>query len=93
MQNLYQIEANGRTYERRAWTGGDVPDIYAMNEREYRELVEAFYQDQIFDASFNGKLTESEVLAFWECAGTTPDARREIFMTRARLDAWRTLHP
>ncbi len=87
------IQTPIKTYERRAWTGGDKPDLDMLNEREYRLLVEAYYADQISAASFEGKLSEAQVLSFWECAGTSSAERKEIFMNRARLDAWRTLNP
>lgn len=94
MQKLYYIEANGRMYSRRAWTGGDAPrDNEEPLNPEFAGLVDAFYRDQIQDASFDGKLSEDEVLAFWECTGTTSAERKAIFINRARLDAWRTLNP
>lgn len=93
MNTLHEIEANGKVYQRRAWTGGDVPNRNVEHEPEYCALVEAFYQDQIHDTSFDGKLSESKVLSFWECAGTSSAERKAIFINRAKLDAWRTLNP
>lgn len=84
MTNLYTITtASGRTYERRAWTGGDKPDIdFAATEG--LELVQAYYQEQV---------DECGGLDLWECAGTSAAERAEIFRNRAVLDAWRTMHP
>jgi hypothetical protein len=74
----------GRCYKRRAWTGGDKPDIDFGCEPEVAELIDAFLQEQI--AKCGG-------LDLWECAGTSAAERKAIFQQRALPAAWRTLHP
>lgn len=78
----YIITRNKQVFNRRAWTGGDVPP---ENERRYnpvfRELVRAFFRES---------LTECGGLDLWKCAGTSSMERARIFWNQARLDAWRT---
>lgn len=81
MKDLYTIQANGKTYNKRAWTGGDVPDwnkSTTFTKGEYDNLVEAFYLEQYRE--YNSKLP-------------LPTDVHEIFLNRAQLDAWRTLNP
>lgn len=49
MTNLFTIEANGKTYNRRAWTGGDAPTKIEFRIPEFSNLYLAFLQDQIKD--------------------------------------------
>ena len=74
----------GHVYQRRAWTGGDRPTIDFGNDPIEKDLIDAFYDEQV---------AECGGLGLWECAGTTADERKEIFRNRALMDAWRTLHP
>jgi hypothetical protein len=74
----------GLTYERRAWTGGDKPDVNFGKDPTEKDLIAAYYNDQVVDCGG---------LDLWECAGTTAMERVEIFMNRAIFDAWRTLRP
>ena len=74
----------GHVYERRAWTGGNKPDIDFGREPLQKDLVDAFYNEQVED---------SGGLDFWVCAGTSVEERTAIFLNRAMLDAWRTLNP
>lgn len=75
------ITANGRIFERVAWTGGDTPPKRYRN-RDYRALRRAFFRESV--AICGG-------LNLWECAGTTALDRARIFWNQARLDAWRTV--
>ncbi len=77
----YTIEANGKTYQRHGWTGGDVPPK-GFREPEFMGLVRAYFRDQV---------AECGGLDLWACAGTSALERARIFWNRARLDAWRTL--
>ena len=74
----------GYTYERRAWCGGDVPTIDFANDLIAKDLIEAFYDEQV---------AECGGLNLWECAGTSVDERKEMFHNRAIMDAWRTMNP
>lgn len=50
MSNLYTIKTkSGKEYKRYAWTGGNVPERIYMQIPEYRELYDAFLQDQLTD--------------------------------------------
>jgi hypothetical protein len=45
---MYEIKANGKTYQRHAWTGGDTPKGISEtgeNDREYRVLRSAFFRE------------------------------------------------
>lgn len=84
MNALYQITTKtGRIYQRRAWTGGDVPTIYFGIDPLEKELIDAFYDEQV---------AECGGLDLWECAGTSAAERAAIFRNRALLDAWRTMN-
>jgi hypothetical protein len=73
---------SGKTYERRAWTGGDVPIVTSEATRAFKELRSAFFRES---------LRECGGLDLWKCAGTGSSERVRIFWNRASLDAWRTL--
>ena len=75
------ITANGRKFERVAWTGGDTPPRRYRNG-DYRALRRVFFRECV--AICGG-------LNFWECAGTTALDRARIFWNQSRLDAWRTV--
>lgn len=74
----------GHTYARRAWTGGDKPDIDFGRTPLEKDLIDAYYNEMI---------AESGGLDLWECAGTTTDERKDMFRNCAIMDAWRTIHP
>lgn len=74
----------GYSYELRAWTGGDKPDIDFAKDEVAQDLIGAL---------IDGQIKDSCGLDFWACAGTSASERLEIFTNRAILDAWRTLHP
>jgi hypothetical protein len=73
---------SGKTYNRRAWTGGDsAPRGFRC--KEYRQLRSAYFREQIADCGG---------LDLWACAGTSPLERARIFWGRASCDAWRTVN-
>lgn len=72
----------GHTYQRAAWTGGDVPDADFECYSLSRDLIQAFYDEQV---------AESGGLDLWVCTGTSVEERKAIFKKRALLDAWRTM--
>ena len=80
----YTIKANGKTFQRIAWTGGDTPTKESFRNSEFRSLVRAYFDDQIRDCGG---------LDLWACAGTSALERARIFWNRAKLDAHRTLNP
>ena len=57
----------GYTYERRAWTGGSVPTIDFENDLINKDLIEAFFNEQV---------SECGGLDLWECAGTSKNVIR-----------------
>lgn len=70
-------------FERRAWTGGDVPTAEDKQDGIYRALRSTMFREQI---------EECGRLDLWACAGTSALQRARIFWNRATLDAWRTLN-
>lgn len=82
MNSLYTIETkSGRKYERRAWTGGDKPDIDFEYDPIANDLIQAFIDEQISECP----------LDFWVCIGISEQERLAQYKRRAVLDAWRTL--
>lgn len=77
----YTTNANGRTFTRHAWTGGDTPPR-RHRCADYRALRRIFWRESV--AICGG-------LNLWECAGTSALDRARIFWNQARLDAWRTV--
>ena len=73
----------GYAYKRKAWTGGSVPTIDFENDPVNKDLIEAFFNEQV---------SECGGLDLWECAGTSSDERKLMFWRNAVLDAWRTLN-
>jgi hypothetical protein len=74
----------GKSYRRRAWTGGDVPSAIDKRNHAFRALRSFFMREQ---------LRECGGLDYWKCAGTSCMERARIFWGRATFDAWRTLNP
>jgi len=76
------ITANGKTYQRRAWTGGEPPppEFPRQDNRDEWELVQAFYTDSY-------RCWQENV----QPAGPLPTDVHQIFMNRARHDAWATM--
>jgi len=84
MTSPYTITTKlGHTYQRRAWTGGDKPDIDFENDPIHKDLIEAFYDETV---------AECGGLDLWECAGTSIEERKKQFHSWAVFDAWRTLN-
>lgn len=73
---------NGRSFERRAWTGGTTPTKDDKQSPAFKSVRSYFFREQV--ALCGG-------LGLWECAGTSPLERARIFWNRATLDAWRTI--
>lgn len=66
-------------YDRVAWTGGSFPPVdFEVERPEYAALVEAYFEEQ-----------KKEWEEYWE--EDLPSDVEEIFMNRARHDAWATL--
>lgn len=76
--NLHQIETPFGTYARVAWTGGS-SEPSGYDDPEYLALVEAYFREQ-----------QKEWLEFWGQERLPQDVE-EIFLGRARGDAWATL--
>lgn len=72
---------DGRTYARRAWTGGK-SNYRAIRHRDFGWLRRWFFREQI---------RECGGLDLWACAGTSALQRARIFWNRASLDAMATL--
>lgn len=70
--------ANGDKFERRAWTGGNVPPLNWDKDLRNQRLITAFYDESVKD--------------FEKYSGQVSEETKSIFKTRAILDAWRTLN-
>ncbi len=79
--SLYTINANGREYARRAWTGRCAAS-YRRTCPEFRGLVRAFFREQIKEAGGRGFFVGASVSFLEWC---------RILWGRAVGDAWRTL--
>jgi hypothetical protein len=77
----YTVSADGQTFERVAWTGGDTPPRRHRG-REYRAIRRDYFREFLADCGG---------LNLWECAGTTALDRARIFWNQARLNAWATI--
>ncbi len=73
-QNLFTIQAGGKTYQRRAWTGGDTPDKLAFATPGFIPLYIAFIEDEIKDF---GRKPDKETLEIF-CNRAELDAWRTL---------------
>jgi hypothetical protein len=72
---------DGRTYNIRAWTGGN-GNYKACQHPDFGWIRRWFFRQQV---------RECGGLDFWACAGTSALERARIFWNRASLDALATL--